>query len=92
MAKNYSDASCEIEVDSCYTCGAVFLDCDELFRIREQFDNESERVDDFNKKFMAAYAQDILKAKEEADKAAQSRSLLRKLFLSGYEKYRDLSR
>lgn len=86
MQKVFSDSSLEVEVDSCYTCGANFLDCGELTKIREQHETEQERKDDFNKKFLETFANDIAKNEIEAHKLAQSRSFARKLFLSFWEK------
>jgi len=51
MVKNYTSASHQVQIDECYTCGAKFLDFNELELIREQFKTEKERINNFNKKF-----------------------------------------
>ena len=51
MVKNFASAKKEIEIDECYTCGAVFLDCGELQAIRGQFKTEEERSTHYNKTF-----------------------------------------
>lgn len=85
MIKNYTDSSHEVQTDSCYTCGATFLDYGELNKIREQFKSEQERSEDFMKNFIEKFNEDMLVNEKEAEKLKNSRSFLRKLFLAAYE-------
>ena len=52
MVKHYTDSKKEIEIDECYTCGAIFLDYNELDAIRAQYKTESERQAAFEKHFL----------------------------------------
>ena len=51
MVKNFASAKHEIEIDECYSCGAKFLDCGELEKIRSQYNTETERTNDVLKQF-----------------------------------------
>ena len=50
MVKNYSSILQNIQVDECNICGGKFLDNGELFKIREEYETEEQRVEDFLKK------------------------------------------
>ena len=68
-----------IEIDECYTCGAKFLDNQELQKYRANFATDKERTDKFNKKIQ----QTIKETQLEADKDAKWIKLLRKMVLLG---------
>lgn len=55
MVKNCTDYSGEIEIDECYSCGGVFLDNGELFKMRSQYETEEERAKKFNEIFQRQY-------------------------------------
>ena len=59
MVKNHTDYSCEIEIDECYSCGGIFLDNDELFKLRSQYVTEEERAKKFNEIFQRQYGEMI---------------------------------
>jgi Zn-finger nucleic acid-binding protein len=46
MVKNFSSVKHEIQVDECYTCGGIFLDNDELKKIRAEYKTDAERSED----------------------------------------------
>ena len=56
MMKHFASAKHEIEIDDCYNCGGIFLDGEELMKIRAQFATEQERADHFNKMFAEAHS------------------------------------
>ena len=45
MIKDFSTDNGEVEIDECRTCGAIFLDCSELFKIRESIASQEEQTD-----------------------------------------------
>ena len=55
MIKNYITGDIDVEIDECYTCGAKFLDNNELQQIRSQYKNDSQRKEVFDRNFMALY-------------------------------------
>jgi len=45
MIKEMSTQNREVEIDRCNNCGAVFLDCNELFQIKDKIDgNKANKV------------------------------------------------
>ncbi|MBR1616688.1 zf-TFIIB domain-containing protein [bacterium] len=51
MVRNHASHMQEIEIDECYSCGAIFLDYGELKAIRNQFKTEEDRKEAFIKYF-----------------------------------------
>ena len=47
MVKNYSSHLMKIQIDECYTCGGIFLDNNELQKVKTEFKSEKERADSF---------------------------------------------
>ena len=83
MVKNFASAKQEIEIDQCYTCGGIFLDCNELFQIRDQFKTEQDRIDHFNQKFLDKFGEfEPLSpdAQKRVDHVQKIGSLVNKLF------------
>ncbi len=60
MVKNYSSIKKKIQVDDCYTCGAKFLDNNELNKIREEYTTDAERAADVEKHFLESTYTDEL--------------------------------
>ena len=65
MIKNYSNDARAIELDECYMCGGIFLDCGELLEIRKEVkpeDDESYEVKKYiNEKIKALMNRNRLK-------------------------------
>lgn len=87
MVKNFASTKREIEIDCCYTCGGKFLDYGELEKLRNQYETEADRSDDFMEDFMKIHGAELKKTEMEANKLASERSFFRKMFLSVYEKF-----
>ncbi len=51
MVKHYASTKHELLLDECYDCGGIFLDYNELTKMREQYDTEQERADDVMREF-----------------------------------------
>lgn len=49
MHKNHVSAKKEIVIDECYTCGGKFFDNNELEQMRDQYENNEERLADIKK-------------------------------------------
>lgn len=86
MVKNFASTKKEIEIDCCYACGGKFLDFGELDKIREQYNSEKDRSEDFMKDFMKSYSPHIQQAEMEAKRLESERSCFRKLFLKYWGK------
>ena len=56
MHKNHVSAKKEIVIDECYACGGKFLDNNELEQIRNQYENNEERLADIQKSMESAEA------------------------------------
>ena len=46
FVKNFVSAKREIQIDDCYNCGGKFFDHEELVKMRAQYGNTQERIDD----------------------------------------------
>lgn len=60
MVKHYNDRRKEVMIDECYNCGGIFLDNQELFKIREAFkiiekEGSQEAVEEFNRIMMSVF-------------------------------------
>ncbi len=49
MVKNYVSAKQEISIDECYLCGGKFFDYQELEQMRNQYEDEDDRIADIKK-------------------------------------------
>lgn len=49
MVKNSVSAKQEISIDECYLCGGKFFDYQELEQMRDQYENNDERIKDIKK-------------------------------------------
>ncbi len=69
MVKHDASSKNEVEMDECYSCGAIFLDYGELQAIREQFSTEEERSKAFQKMFESVH--DISEFKDYKSKTTE---------------------
>ncbi len=49
MVKNNVSAKKEISIDECYSCGGKFFDYQELEKMRSQYDNDEQRIEEIKK-------------------------------------------
>ena len=82
MVKHFASSLQQVEMDECYSCGAIFLDHGELSAIREQFETEQERSDAFNKHFTKENASLIQTINLEHKEGIENRSKGRKIAVS----------
>lgn len=47
MVKNFVSAKKQVQIDECYNCGGKFFDHGELTKMRDEYNNEEERRQDF---------------------------------------------
>ena len=76
--KNFVSARKEIEIDDCYSCGGKFLDFGELEKMRAQYENTQERVNDVVSYVYTSHGQEIM----SAGSISRQKSGLHKLFTS----------
>jgi len=77
FVKNFTSIRREIEIDDCYSCGGKFLDHGELEKMRGEYENTRERVNDVVQCF------GLIAGKEafETESTRRRKSLANKLFL-----------
>lgn len=71
MIKSFSSQNNEVEVDTCKNCGGVFLDCNELFQIRNQ---------DINSVDLASTESDFISQLDNSNESDDDKKLIKKLF------------
>lgn len=90
MMKNFIDVNHEIETDTCYECGSVFLDNNELFDIRKQYNTEEDRANAFNRAFLKQHSEELLNLEAESKERESRRSPMYKFYRNVIAKYLDL--
>ena len=80
MIKHFASAKNEIEIDDCYTCGGIFLDNNELLKIRAQFKTEAERQEHFNQTFNSRYGYILSELDKKLEENKKNRSIPKKIF------------
>ena len=81
MVKNFASAKHEVEVDTCYSCGGIFLDGGELLKIRSQFKTEADRAAHFNKMFMDNFSSEMGPLDETTKARVQRIESIGRLFI-----------
>jgi len=82
MVKNYASTKHEIQIDDCYGCGGKFLDYSELTKIRAQYADEQDRINDILKTVYLIVGHDIMAQNLDYEKRitnAGSFSLINKI-------------
>lgn len=79
MVKNKSLKN-EIEVDDCYVCGGKFLDNEELFKIREEYENNEQRGADVLNYVYSHVGKELSGLEDKRIDAIEKRTLTQKLF------------
>lgn len=82
MVKNTTSAKSNIKIDDCYTCGGKFLDHEELFKIRAEYQNDQERQNAAMEYLYNKVGQELREIDEETVKRKANRNLAQKLFYS----------
>lgn len=86
MVKHFSSSKQEIQVDECYACGGIFLDYNELERIRDEYITELDGDLDAMKNLYHSVGDELRKSQESHSKIQQN-SILRKFVGVMVEKY-----
>lgn len=81
MVKNFASPKKDVTIDQCYNCGGVFLDNNELLKIRGEYSSESEKLADVEAMIKANFGEELEKSKLEAEEARKI-DTLRELLMS----------
>ncbi|MHC4517041.1 MAG: TFIIB-type zinc ribbon-containing protein [Planctomycetota bacterium] len=74
MMQHFMSIKREVEVDECPACGGLWLDCGELAKFRDQYENEGERQEAAGAYFDEVFSEDFAAiAKEDEQKLAGAR-------------------
>ena len=65
MMKNFSSSKMQIKIDACYSCGAKFLDNQELEKIRAEFPTAEARQKDFMENLFTIVGEEFTEQIEE---------------------------
>ena len=78
MMRHFFSVKREVEVDHCPKCAGYWLDENELFKIRKQYESESDRKQAAEQYFADLFDGELLKMqKESEDKAQQAQKIAR---------------
>jgi len=72
LVRHFFSVKKEVEIDTCYTCGGVWLDSGELNNIRGQFASEDEKRAAAAEAFDEAFGPGLERLKKEREENAQS--------------------
>ena len=80
MMRHFFSIKKEVEVDHCPKCAGYWLDEGELFKIRKQFNSESDRMEATEKYFSDLFDIELSKMKKESEEKAQHAHKIAKMF------------
>ncbi len=80
MMRHYFSVRKKVEVDECPGCAGVWLDGDELRKIRNEFATEEEREKAANRYFTELFEEDIKRTKTESDERLKKARKFARLF------------
>ena len=80
MMRNFFSIKKEVEVDHCPKCAGYWLDENELFKIRKQFDSESDRKQAAEQYFTNLFDDELRKMEKESEDRAQQAQKIAKMF------------
>jgi len=80
MMRRYFSVKKQIEIDECAQCGGIWLDADELARIRGEFTTEAERVEAAQAHFSAEFDDQLDAARGESQAKLQKATRFAHMF------------
>ena len=80
MMKHFFSVKKEVEVDHCPKCAGYWLDEGELFKIRNQFESESDRNQAAEQYFTELFDGELTKMQKESEEKAQQAQKIAKMF------------
>lgn len=76
MVKNFASPKEVISIDQCYNCGGIFLDNEELSKIRKEYNNANELSADVKKMIASKVGKELEESRLFEKKANNIHSLL----------------
>ena len=76
MVKNFASPKEVISIDQCYNCGGIFLDNEELSKIRKEYNNANELSADVKKMIASKVGKELEESRLFEEKANNIHSLL----------------
>jgi uncharacterized protein len=80
MMKHFFSVKREVEVDHCPKCAGYWLDDGELFKIRKQYQTESERHQAASQYFSGLFDDELTKMRKESEEKAQRAKKIANMF------------